>query len=123
MKRFNFSNRIWRLLIICAAAVLVTPSFADTALKTVKVFDTVIFYDGNDSDVKDSDVADNVLRHKNSRYAVKLEVADFSDLGTDLKLDVTIGALYDNYYRIGNVNLAFVDKGADSYDYESVPRI
>jgi len=40
-----------------------------------------------------------------------------------LELSVTIGALCDNYDRIGSVRLALVPKGSQGYDPEAVSRI
>lgn len=98
--------------------------FATKAAETiVNVFDHVVFYDGYRQEVVDADVDDGVLRFRNSLYAVKLDMSDFRDLGDDLHMDVTIGALCDNYDRIGNVNLAFVPKGSDFYEYYEVRRI
>ena len=91
--------------------------------KRVNVFNEVVFYDGYRREVVDADVNDGVLRFKNSLYAVRLNMDDFADLGDDLRMEVTIGALCDNDARIGNVDLAFVPKGSERYEYYDVKRI
>lgn len=92
--------------------------------KEVKVYSDVVFYDGYNDKVFDAGLDDGVLRHSNSLYSVKLNPADFTDAATEgFKMEVEIGALCDNYDRIGNVNLALVPKGAASYKPEETQRI
>ena len=92
--------------------------------KEVSVYKDVVFYDGYNDKIFDADKTDGVLRHSNSLYAVKLNPADFSDASSsDFKMEVEIGALCDNYDRIGNVNLALVPKGATTYKPEETKRI
>lgn len=96
---------------------------ANAEQKTVNIFKEVVFYDGYRAEVIDADVNDGILRFKNSLYSVKLDNEKLKDMGYDLKMDVVIGALCDNYDRIGNVNLAFVPKGSATYKYDEVERI
>lgn len=91
--------------------------------KNVTVFDHVVFYDGYRQEVVDAGLDDGIYRLKNSLYSRKLNAEELSDLGNDVVLDVTIGALCDNYDRIGTLFLAFVPKGADKYEYDKVSRI
>lgn len=92
-------------------------------LKTVNIFNDVIFYDGYQPKVYDKDLNDGVLRFKNSLYSVKIDREQICDMGDDLRMDVIIGALCDNYDRIGNVSLAFVPKGSEAYEFDDVERI
>ena len=92
-------------------------------VKKINIFDHVVYYDGYQQKVYDEDLNDGVYRMKNSLYSKKLDLNQLSDLGTDLTIDVTIGALCDNYDRIGTLFLAFVPKDAEKYEYEKVSRI
>lgn len=110
-----------RIGLTAAACCLLTLSSPG---KTVTVYEDVVFYDGYNETIFDADEEDGVLRHSNSLYSVKLNPADFADASSaDFRMEVEIGALCDNYDRIGNVNLAFVPKGASSYKPEEVKRI
>lgn len=100
-----------------AGALLAEPT------KKVNVFNEVVFYDGYRQEVVDKDLNDGVLRFKNSLYSVKLDKEEIKDMGDDLRMDVVIGALCDNYDRIGNVSLAFVPAGSPSYEFDEVQRI
>ena len=112
MKKFS--------LTAAACCLLSLPFFG----KSVTVFDGVVFYDGYNGTVFDAELQDGVLRHSNSLYAVKLDPADFADASqADFRMEVEIGALCDNYDRIGNVNLALVPKGAASYNPDETERI
>lgn len=89
--------------------------------RTVKLYDEVVFYDGYNDKVFDADKNDGILRHRNNLYALRLTDEQLDWFGNDLRLDVKIGALCDNYDRIGNVNLALVPKGEETYDWETLP--
>lgn len=90
---------------------------------TINVFDHVVFYDGYQQDVVDADVKDGVYRIKNSLYSVKLNPEDFRGMRNDLTLNVKIGALCDNYDRMGAVYLVFAPKGTETYTFDEVKRI
>ncbi|MCM1109395.1 MAG: hypothetical protein NC388_10180 [Clostridium sp.] len=90
---------------------------------TLRVFDGVTFYDGYQETVVERDVDDGVLRHSNSLYAVRMTAEQLDAVGDSLTMDITVRACCDNYDRIGNVNLALVPKGADTYRAEDVTRI
>lgn len=91
--------------------------------RVLTVFDAVTFYDGYNGTVFDADLGDGVIRHANHLYAVRLTDEQLDWMGEDLRMCVEIGALCDNYDRIGNINLAFVPKGVESYVPEEVERI
>ena len=107
----------------CVALAALPGAWADeTALR---IYDGAIFYDGYaglDAN-KEADADDGILRHRNSLYSVKLTEDQLNSIGERLDLRVTIEACCDNYDRIGNINLAFVPKGQETYDYNEVPRI
>lgn len=85
-----------------------------------RAFGPAVFYDGYEGAVVDSLAKDGVLRHSNSLYSQRIDPALF---GSDsLKIRVTVNALCDNYDRLGNVSLAFVPKGREGYDPDSVTR-
>lgn len=107
-------------LIAAAFSLVALSSFG----REVTVYEDVVFYDGYNGTIFDAGLDDGVLRHSNSLYSVKLDPADFADASSsDFRMQVLIGALCDNYDRIGNVNLALVTKGAASYKPEETPRI
>lgn len=110
------------LLIATLIAISALGVWADQ-FKTVNIFDEVVFYDGYRQEVIDKDLDDGVLRFKNSLYSVKIDPSQISDMGDDLQMDVVIGALCDNYDRVGNVSLAFVPKGNSTYAFDEVQRI
>lgn len=111
MKKFLFP-------LIAAAAIL--PATAET----VTVFENALFYDGYLLDNHpEKDVNDGILRHYTYLYATKLSEEQLSKIGTTLDMKVAVTACCDNYDRIGNINLAFVPKGQESYNPDEVSRI
>lgn len=88
----------------------------------IQVFNEILFYDGYAA-VVDHPVPDGVLRHKNSLYATRLSEEQLASFGEETTMHVIIKAACDNYDRIGNVNLALVPKGEDTYQPENVSRI
>lgn len=106
------------LPLLAAAAML--PASAET----VTVFENALFYDGYLLDNHpEKDVDDGILRHYTYLYATKLTDEQLSKIGTSLKMKVAVTACCDNYDRIGNINLAFVPKGQESYKINEVARI
>lgn len=107
------------------------PAVADNLIPEVPVgyeryslYDGVPFYDGYLTDrVVDVDIDDGILRFSNYHYSRRLDPEQVKNLGADLKLEVIIGALCDNYDRMGRVILAFPERGVDSYDPEKTERI
>ena len=109
------------LLLVAPLATAMAAGDADSL--RINILDNAVFYDGYNSNIFDADKEDGILRHKNSIYAVKLTDEVLDRIGEKLDLDLTLSPLCDNYDRIGNVDIAFVEKGAESYDYDSVARI
>lgn len=89
----------------------------------INIMDHAVYYDGYNQTVFDAGLDDGILRHKNSIYAVKLTDDVLDRIGEKFDLDLTLNPLCDNYDRIGNVDIAFVEKGAETYNYEDVERI
>lgn len=89
----------------------------------IRVIDTALYFDGYAGLNTTYPVQPGLIRHRNDLYARKLTSAEINQIGNTLQMRVTIEARCDNYDRIGNVNLAFVTKGATTYDPDSVPRI
>jgi hypothetical protein len=89
---------------------------------TLWLLEDIVFYDGYAAKVED-EVPAGQLRHSNALYAVKFGDEQIDQVQSTLMLGVIVGALCDNYDRIGGVNLAMVPKGATTYDPAMVERI
>jgi hypothetical protein len=90
--------------------------------EVIWLMEDVVFYDGYAATV-DEPVPEGVLRHSNALHAIKLTDEQLASIQTTLKLGVIVGALCDNYDRIGSVHLALVPKGAQTYVPAEVERI
>ncbi|WP_437564483.1 peptide-N-glycosidase F-related protein [Sorangium sp. So ce542] len=88
----------------------------------IPVLENVTFYDGYAATV-DEPLPDGVIRHDNSLVATRLTDELLAKVQTTLKVRVVVGALCDNYDRLGSVNLALVPKGAQTYVTGEVDRI
>ena len=99
-------------------------STGETPLQPAELLlmDTVIFYDGY-AETVDEPTPEGVVRLSNAVNTVRLTDAQLDVIQPRLRLDVLIGALCDNYDRIGSVNLALTDKGAQTYDPAEVTRL
>lgn len=84
------------------------------AQQTIDVFSQIVFYDGYASTSPGLPPL-NVIKLANSRYAKKLSDAELNSFQNKIQMNVTIGALCDNYDRIGGVHLALVPKAQSSY--------
>ncbi len=93
------------------------------AQNVIPVISGAVYYDGYNSKVFDAHLNDGILRHSNALYARRLTLQERQAVADSASLRVTIGALCDNYDRLGAVNLAFVPKGAEAYSPDSVQRI
>jgi hypothetical protein len=89
---------------------------------TVELMDSVVFYDGY-ANTSDEPVPAGIVRLDNSVLTTRLSEEQLSVIQPHVELSVTIGALCDNYDRIGSVRLAFVPKGSQRYDPAAVERI
>lgn len=89
---------------------------------TLTVFDQAVYYGMYQATV-DEPVPAGAIRNSNSSYGKKLTDEQLASFGNTLTMTVTLNPLCDNYDRIGNVNLAFVPKGQETYVYNEVSRI
>ena len=106
------------------------PAAADGGETSIRIYDEAIFFDGynvleNLSDESKAMIPedDGILRHSTSLYSIRLTDEQLDLIGENLKMLVDIGALCDNYDRIGNINIALVPKGAESYVPEETQRL
>ncbi|MDE7413153.1 MAG: hypothetical protein K2N05_05105 [Muribaculaceae bacterium] len=108
-----------KFLLLALASLSILPVWAQTGKEesnVIKVYDSVVFYDGYRlADNPDSLLQDGVKRHSCSLYSRKLTDEQLDAIGENLNLNVYVEALCDNYDRIGNINIAFVEKGSESY--------
>ena len=88
---------------------------------SLTLIEEVVFYDGYAATV-DEPVPEGIVRHSNALYATKLADDDLASIQNTLNMRVYIGALCDNYDRIGGVFLSLVPKGSDTYVPAEVTR-
>ncbi len=88
----------------------------------INVLENVVFYDGYAGTVEEP-VPEGVVRHNNALNAIKLTEAQLAAIQNTLEIGVVVGALCDNYDRIGSVHLALVPKGAATYVPAEVQRV
>ena len=100
-----------------------TETSTDNLSVRIPILDRAVFYDGYQSEVYDADKEDGILRHSNSLYAVRLTDEQLDMIGSQVGLEVTIGALCDDFDRIGATNIALVPKGSKDYKFADVERI
>jgi hypothetical protein len=86
------------------------------------LLEDVVFYDGYAATV-DEPIPEGVIRHNNALVATPMTDEHLAKIQTTLRVGVIVGALCDNYDRIGAVNLALVPKGAATYVPAEVDRI
>lgn len=104
------------------AAVADASAKAEPSPVSLTIFDEVVFYDGYASVVSDP-VAMGAKRLRNDLYTHRLSDAELDAIQDTLLVRVVIGALCDNYDRMGSVALALVPKGESSYTPEEVERV
>lgn len=92
------------------------------APEVLMILDQIVFYDGYAATV-DEPIPDGVIRHSNALVATRLTDEQLASIQNTLQIGVIVGALCDNYDRIGSVNLALVPKGAATYVPADVQRI
>lgn len=100
-----------RLLLAFLAFAGISKTHAQT---TINVYSAIVFYDGYAANVSNP-VPANVIRLANYRYAKKLTDAELNTFQNKIQMNVSIGALCDNYDRIGGVHIAFVPKNQATY--------
>ena len=109
-----------RLLPLFFLAISCLPSGAQT---TITIMDGVIFHDGYAGLVPDVAPQPGIIKLRNDLFTRKLTPDELASIGTTLQMRVVIGALCDNYDRIGGVNMALVPAGESTYDPALVEHI
>lgn len=89
---------------------------------TISMYEEVVFYDMYDAIVNEP-LPPGATRLSNSTYTKKMTDAQLDSFGNQVTMNVTIGALCDNYDRLAHVFLAFAPKGAASYDTNTVKKL
>lgn len=89
--------------------------FSQNSESVITLFDKVVFYDGY-AQTSTEPTQTGVLRLSNDVYAKKMTEAERNAIKSTLEIDVTIGALCDNYDRLGGVFLSYVPKGEELTD-------
>ncbi len=103
---------------------LIASAQDEPANQAIRIYDGVQFYDGYMMENNpDKDLDDGILRHSCSLYSTPLTDEHLNAIGDSLKLNVFVQACCDNYDRIGNINIALVPKGAESYTIDEVKRL
>jgi hypothetical protein len=95
---------------------------AAAAPVSLKIFDEVVFYDAY-ANVVSEPVPAGVRRLRNDLFTHKLSDEELDEIQSTLSVRVVIGALCDNYDRIGSVALALAERGQSAYVPEDVARI
>ncbi|WP_410880104.1 peptide-N-glycosidase F-related protein [Myroides sp. DW712] len=98
------------LLSLVTTCFLTTLSFAQEQTYITTIFDKIVFYDGYATPSEEA-TPPGVVRLSNSLYAKKMTTAERQAILSTLEVEVTIGALCDNYDRIGGVFLSLVREG------------
>ncbi|MFC3160133.1 Por secretion system C-terminal sorting domain-containing protein [Chryseobacterium arachidis] len=89
---------------------------------TVSLYQDAVFYDMYAATVNQP-LPTDAVRLSNSTYTRKMTDAQLDSFGNQVTMNITIGALCDNYDRLAHVTLAFVPKGATSYDTNMVKKL
>ena len=100
-----------KLLLALLAFTGISQAHAQT---TINVFSSIVFYDGYAANVSNA-VPANTVRLANYRYARKLSDTELNTFQNKIQMNVSIGALCDNYDRIGGVHIALVPKNQATY--------
>lgn len=93
------------------------------AQNTITVMDSIIFYDAYAAIITNPPPPNGITQHSNDLFARKLTHAEIQSIGTTLQMNIMITALCDNYDRIGNVNMALVPIGTNTYNPINVEHI
>lgn len=88
--------------------------FFKSQTNRIDVISQAVYYDGYAPTVS-TPVPAGLIRLSNTRYARKLTDAELNSFKAKIAMRVTIGALCDNYDRLGSVFLAMVPKNQPTY--------
>jgi hypothetical protein len=113
-------QNLFSLALICFFVSL----FGKSALPptTLAFYEEAVFYDMYASTVSQP-LPSGAVRLSNSTYTKKMTDTQLDSFGNQVTMNVTIGALCDNYDRLAHVFLALVPKGASSYDTNIVKKL
>lgn len=105
-------------------SLFLTGFFKSQTTTVMNVISEATYYDGYAPTVSQP-VPTGLIRLSNARYARKLTDTELDTFKAKIAMRVTIGALCDNYDRLGSVYLAMVPKNQTSYTINdaSVKRI
>lgn len=90
-------------------------SYSQENTNVLTIFDKIVFYDGYAQPTEEA-LPEHVMKLRNDLYAKKLTAAERQAIRSTLEIEVTIGALCDNYDRIGGVFLSLVPEGQEMTD-------
>ncbi|WP_060875431.1 peptide-N-glycosidase F-related protein [Myroides odoratus] len=103
------------LLSLVATCLFGHFGFAQENTRTTTIFDKIVFYDGYAATSEEA-VPPGVVRLNNALYAKKMTNEERQAILSTMEVEVTIGALCDNYDRIGGVFLSLVPQGQPMTD-------
>lgn len=93
--------------------------FQSQTTTMVNVISQAVYYDGYAATVSNP-VPTGLIRLGNTRYARKLTDTELNSFKAKIAMRVTIGALCDNYDRLGSVYLSMVPKNQSTYTMDDV---
>lgn len=96
------------------ASIFLTGLFKSQTTTMTNLISDAVYYDGY-ADPTTEPVPFGLIRLGNTRYARKLTDAELNSFKAKIAMRVTIGALCDNYDRLGEVFLALVPKNQPTY--------
>ncbi|MEY8759580.1 peptide-N-glycosidase F-related protein [Chryseobacterium tongliaoense] len=91
-----------------------TGLFKAQTTPVMNIISQAVYYDGYAATVSDP-VPAGLIRLSNAKYARKLTDTELDSFKAKIAMRVTIGALCDNYDRLGSVYLAMVPKNQPTY--------
>ncbi|RXM51570.1 MULTISPECIES: PNGase F N-terminal domain-containing protein [unclassified Chryseobacterium] len=106
------------------ASLFLAGLFQSQTTTMTNLISDAVYYDGYAATVTNP-VPTGLIRLGNTRYARKLTDTEMDSFKAKIAMRVTIGALCDNYDRLGEVFLALVPKNQSTYtlDDPNVKRI
>ncbi len=115
-------KKVILLLVLFVSLISIQQSQAQTY--AIRVFDTVLFYDGYAQlSAIHTPAPACVVRLSTSLYTTKLTPTQLNSIGDSLSLKVVVKASCDNYDRIADVHLSLVHKGDTTYSISKVKRM
>ncbi|WP_347217766.1 peptide-N-glycosidase F-related protein [Chryseobacterium sp.] len=96
------------------ASLFLTGLFKSQTTTMTNLISDAVYYDGY-APLTTEPVPSGLIRLGNTRYAKKLTDTELNSFKAKIAMRVTIGALCDNYDRLGEVFLALVPKNQPTY--------